>query len=84
MGMKSLSLIRVDHKAVAMAGVVVVALYWLSKRETASLAQAVKPWDQENVFNQGFNEAWASVTDGQGTFGTDLYEFFNPTADQLK
>lgn len=37
----------------------------------------VNPFSDLNVANQAANAIWASATDGQGTIGTDLFDFFD-------
>lgn len=79
-----MGVINLDAKGVAMLGAVAVGLYWLAKQEVKSVAAAINPADQNNVINTGFNSIYASLTDGKGTLGTDIYDFFHPTADDLK
>lgn len=67
----------------------VVAAYLVVTKGTKVIgeaAQAVNPFNPENVINQGFHSVYSAVTDGQGTLGTDLYDIthdgtFNPVSD---
>jgi hypothetical protein len=68
-------------KTVAVAAGVLLLGGWYVKRQAgeavAEVAQAVNPVNRENVFNRGFNALYGAVTDGKGTAGTDLYDWWN-------
>jgi hypothetical protein len=68
-------------KTVAVAAGVLLLGSWYVKRQAgeavAAVGQAVNPVNPENVFNRGFNAVYGAVTDGKGTAGTDLYDWWN-------
>ena len=46
-----------------------------------SAGTAINPVDQDNIFNRGFNGLFRGVTGSEGTLGTELADFFNPTGE---
>jgi hypothetical protein len=68
-------------KQTAIAAVVVVAGVWYLKSKTGaavdSVTTAFNPTDSRNLANRGAQGIWDAFTDGQGTIGTDIYDFFN-------
>ena len=56
------------------AGVAVVGLWYLKGRAGEAL-HAVNPMNQDNVINQGAQSVWDVFTDGEGTIGTDIYDW---------
>ena len=62
------------------AGVVVLGAWYLKNRAGQAVtdaANAVNPTNHDNVFNRGAQGLWASVTDGEGTIGTDIYDWIH-------
>lgn len=57
---------------VAGGGVLVV---WYLKGQAGKAVQAINPVNPDNIFNQGFNGLYDGGFDGQGTLGTDIYEW---------
>lgn len=60
------------------AGVAVLGVWYLKTRGVEAVkkvGQAVNPTNHDNVFNKGAQGLWNSVTDGEGSIGTDVYDF---------
>jgi hypothetical protein len=68
-------------KTVAIAAGVVLLGSWYVKRQAgdavAAVGQAVNPVNPENIVNRGFHGVYDVFTDGKGTLGTDLYDWWN-------
>ena len=63
------------------AGVAVLGVWYFKTKAVevvSDVGSAVNPTNQENIFNRAFSAIYDGGTDGQGTLGTDLYDFFNP------
>lgn len=62
------------------AGLGLLAVWYIKRQAGAAVeqaAQAVNPVNHDNVFNRGANAVWGAVTDGQGTIGTDIYDWLH-------
>lgn len=62
-------------------GVAVLGAWWLKGRAVQAVkdaGQAVNPVNPENIFNRGAQSLWDQFTDGQGSIGTDIYDWLNP------
>lgn len=64
--------------ALGIAGIAAAA-YLLKQGSAAasavgSAANAVNPFNNDNIFNRAFNSAYQGVTGSDGTLGTDLYD----------
>lgn len=62
------------------AGVAVLGLWYFKEKTVQTVkdaGQAVNPMNHDNIFNRAFNDIYAGGSDGEGTLGTDLYEFFH-------
>lgn len=63
------------------AGVAVAGLWYLKSKATETVkevGQAINPVNHDNIFNRGAQAIWDQFTDGQGTIGTDIYDWLNP------
>jgi len=63
------------------AGVAVLGVWYFKSKTVeavSSVGSAINPTNHENIFNKAFNAIYDGGGDGQGTLGTDLYDFFNP------
>lgn len=71
--------------ALGAVGVVGVAV-WAGARNAAEVAQAVNPVNPDNIVNRGFNAVLerTGVIDPGGSFGSWLYDRFNPSYDPNK
>lgn len=57
-----------------------LTLWYLKNKATETVkdvGEAVNPVNQDNIFNRGFNGLYGAVTDGEGTLGTDIADFFH-------
>ncbi|MCC4269866.1 hypothetical protein LL254_04035 [Marinobacter nauticus] len=72
---------RWTPKTVLIVGGVVVLGAWYLKGKAgeamASAGQAINPTNNDNIIYRGANGLWASVTDGKGTIGTDIYDWLH-------
>lgn len=62
------------------ASVAVVGLWYFKSKATETAkeaAQAVNPTNHNNIFNRAFESIYAGGSDGEGTLGTDLYDYFH-------
>lgn len=75
-----------DVIAIGVAGVVLIAASWLAKRKLtqagSAAANAVNPFNNDNVINQGAQSIWQAVTGSTGTIGGDIYDYFHPSNTQ--
>jgi hypothetical protein len=65
-------------------GVAVAGAWYLKSRATQAVkdvGQAVNPVNRDNIFNRGAQAVWDQFTDGEGSIGTDIYDWLN--ADKL-
>jgi hypothetical protein len=63
------------------AGVAVLGVWYFKNKavETvATVGSSINPTNHENIFNRAFSAIYDGGADGQGTLGTDMYDFFNP------
>lgn len=70
-------MIKIDYKVVIVLAVIIVFLYFFLKNKIAAVGTAVNPVNPNNIINRGFHSVYNVLTDGQGSLGTDIYDFFH-------
>jgi hypothetical protein len=69
------------NETLMVAGVAVLAGYFVIDSlgdAVKSVGNAVNPVNHDNIFNRAFESIYDGGSDGEGSLGTDLYDFFNP------
>lgn len=59
------------QKNLAIAGAVVLAL-WYAKRRAGAVLDAVNPTNPDNLANRGFNALYRGITGSEGDLGSDM------------
>ncbi|MGA9853409.1 MAG: hypothetical protein WBR15_10840 [Gammaproteobacteria bacterium] len=53
---------------------------WVLYEAITNGLEALNPFNNGNIINNGFNSAYQSLTGSSGTLGSDLYDLLNPNA----
>lgn len=73
---------NIDYKAILALGGVILVIGWVLRNQVgqaaAAVGQGIDPVNPNNWINTGFLRLYSTLTDGQGTLGTDIYDILNP------
>jgi Flp pilus assembly protein TadG len=64
--------------ALAGAGYVLYRVSKAAAEVAGAAAQAVNPFNNDNIINQGATSIYQGATGSTGTIGTDLYDWMHP------